>query len=82
METNDWKWFNVVAKRIREGFPTQFEQREARSAMTNMALAFAKYFNDRKDDYPTFDPITFLERCSPDPILYPIEELWKEDGEA
>jgi hypothetical protein len=38
-----------------------------------MALVLAKRF---EKDNPLFDPIAFLDACSPDVERYPLSELW------
>jgi hypothetical protein len=55
------------------------KERKARyyavAALVNLALSFAKRF---KEDNPKFDPLKFLDACSPDPDIYPISELWED----
>jgi len=41
--------------------------------IAELALDFAKSF---EEDNPIFDPIKFLDACSPDEELYPLSELW------
>lgn len=45
----------------------------ARDALVDLALALAKRFQLDNSD---FEPVLFLERCSPDPDMYNIAELW------
>lgn len=78
---------NLVAKILRESFPetpvgegriiTEAERNmilEQRASVTRIALAFAYRFNEEEG----FDPLTFLDRCSPDTLIYPLSELWEE----
>lgn len=48
----------------------------ATEALVVLAINLAKRF---EKDNPRFDPIRFLDACSPDTDLYPLSELW-EDG--
>lgn len=75
--------WNFIAKTLREAYPekdsdhTNFERKLATGARRNteyIALAFAKRFQDEEG----FDPMKFLDQCSPDPEQYPISELWEE----
>lgn len=34
-----------------------------------------------KEDNKAFDPIKFLDACSPDPEVYPLSELWDGDND-
>lgn len=76
---------NIVAKRIRERFPTgsDYEMGEVpynkieRAILSTLALDFAAWF---KKDNDRFDPIKFLDACSPDTELYPLSELWEEES--
>jgi hypothetical protein len=82
--------YNAIAKEIREPlkiemdfytpeFESMRKERKARyyavAALVNLALSFAKRF---KEDNPKFDPLKFLDACSPDPDIYPISELWED----
>jgi hypothetical protein len=79
---------NFVAKRIRENFPLDTSKDEMRSPLDNMkpmiernilcvlALDFAKHF---AEDNLRFDPLKFLDACSPDTDLYPLSELWEAE---
>jgi len=87
--------YNAIAKDIREemaktveilrarsGVSEKAARDQAMSAMTalcNMALRLARRF---VSDNPEFDPILFLDRCSPNQDLYPLSELWEEDEES
>ncbi len=80
---------NALAKEIREVFPTQEPSREdstagrkqielnliERAVLTTLALNLAKRF---QADNPRFDPLKFLDECSPNTDLYPLSELWEE----
>lgn len=85
--------WNLVAKTIREDYPTprsyaeyvsttrmehpfdgKTELRVHRRVLEDLALAFAKRFSEDEG----FDPITWLDKCSPDPDLYPLSELWED----
>jgi hypothetical protein len=81
--------YNAIAKDIREQFQfyglganvTQLPKHEreilmARSAtLCDLALRLARRF---KKDNPSFDPLLFLDACSPDSDIYPLSELWEE----
>jgi hypothetical protein len=71
--------YNLVAKVIREEFPTDggiFDDSQSqRHALCMVALNFADRF---KKDNPEFEPYDWLDRCSPDTDLYPLSELWDE----
>jgi hypothetical protein len=80
--------YNALAKEIRELFPIDehildselYETRTRlihyRTCLTELALSLCKRF---KEDNPRFDPIKFLEACSPDNDLYPLAELYEGD---
>lgn len=65
---------NLVAKILRENYPKYPEEGilAQRRQIEELALAFAKRFQEDEG----FDPIAFLDKCSPDTDLYPISELW------
>jgi hypothetical protein len=68
--------WNLVAKQLREQYPTGYTfnaDLEARATISGLALAFAKRFMEDEG----FDPIRFLDLCSPDPERYPLAELWE-----
>lgn len=75
--------YNAIAKDIREELSrhvTQASPPDARdlravSALVDLALRLARRF---VEDNPQFDPIKFLDACSPDVELYPLSELWEE----
>lgn len=68
--------WNLTAKVIREHFPTTsgFDMNLQRHVVAEIALAFAKRFAE--DD--GFDPISWLDKASPDIDLFPLSELWNE----
>jgi hypothetical protein len=75
------KDYNFVAKRLREAYPmhgssnmTPFKQQ--RRLLEELAITFAEKY---KEDNPNFDPLVFLDQCSPDPEIYPFSELWDAD---
>jgi hypothetical protein len=54
----------------------------ARVAIIKLATSFAVRF---QIDSENFDPLIFLDRCSPNPEVYPISQLWdiaQEDHSA
>ena len=78
---------NLVAARIREQFPTgsifsDKKQREQemieRSILAQLAIKFAESFSK---DNPNFDPLKFMDACSPDTVNYPLSELWETNGD-
>ena len=80
------KDYNFVAKRLREHFPHDLinddysdyrkDQMIARSAITVLILDFARKY---AEDNPNFDPIKFLDACSPDVDRFPLSELWENN---
>lgn len=74
--------YNIIAKQIRELYPTNvFKDPVAlgrRRILEDLAVNLAKRFaidNDR------FDPIFFLDSCSPNAdSAHPLSELWEEGG--
>lgn len=74
--------YNFVAKRLRENFPGVHDYGDSRAeylsvsdAFVRLALAFARKF---KEDNPRFDPLKFLDACSPDPEQLPFSEHWED----
>lgn len=49
----------------------------ATDALVRLASHLAKRF---KEDNPLFDPLKFLDACSPNTELYPLSELWADDS--
>lgn len=78
--------YNALAKDIR----TQLERHGvphivrndyhvgARNALIDMAIVLAIRFDK---DNERFDPLKFLDACSPDPQQYPLSELWEDRKE-
>lgn len=72
----------VVAKRIRNRFPHHYDTDPivkimntfTRSILADVAIDFARWF---AKDNPDFDPIKFLDMCSPNKDTYPLSELWE-----
>jgi len=82
--------YNILAKRVRialepwmqEGQQFDFTQARdnaevlaIRSALVMFAVGLAQRL---QADSEEFDPIMFLDNCSPDKDLYPLSELWEE----
>jgi hypothetical protein len=74
--------YNLVAKTIREELKPYVNLQSNvlndyaaghRAALMDLAMKFAKRFNEEGD----FDPLKFLDKCSPDEDLYPLSELWE-----
>jgi len=79
MATHHKATYNLVAKKIRDQFPTTSNdhlQVVMRGLLCELAIDFADSF--KRDNPERFDPIRFLNACSPDVDLYPISELWNE----
>jgi hypothetical protein len=47
----------------------------ARNEDIRLALNIARELADNSDN---FNPLDFLDCCSPDPEIYPLSELWEE----
>jgi hypothetical protein len=78
--------YNFVAKRIRDNFPGVYDYGDSRAeylsvsdAIVRLAIDFAKHF---KEDNPAFDPLMFLDACSPNAEELPLSELWEDDEQA
>jgi hypothetical protein len=78
--------YNAVAKELREEFANQLASTlvptgpraiaiGTTSVVVNLALSFTHRF---QLDNPNFDPLKFLDQCSPDTEAYPLSELWEE----
>jgi hypothetical protein len=71
--------YNFVAKRIREEFPTDHENDTItlvkRGTLVDLSLRCALGFLRNN---PNFQPLEFLEACSPDKDKWPIQELWED----
>lgn len=48
---------------------------DVRNAIVELALEFAQRLQTDNED---FDPLIFLDKCSPDPERYPLSELWAD----
>ena len=76
--------YNLVAKVLREEFPITTRNTQATrlqgETVVRIALNFAtRFYNDN----PSFDPLKFLDQCSPDSDQFPFSELWElHKGEA
>lgn len=73
--------YNIIAKEIREKYSTHGScnmqpYKFANRTLEELAVSFAERF---KLDNPRFNPIEFLDACSPDPDIFPFSELWEED---
>lgn len=74
------KDYNFVAKRIREQSTWEPDSNSEaalcqRAALTILALDFAKAY--MKDNL-SFDPLVFLDACTPDVDRLPLSELWED----
>lgn len=88
--------YNILAAQIKHGLekhhaPYLLKGKDAkyhlgaRNALIELALSLAKRLQE--DNPPAdgkgvyhFDPLRFLDACSPDPEQYPLSELWEEDN--
>lgn len=70
--------WNMVAKEIRQQWSMERANSKAKitrnNTLADLALSFAKRFTEDEG----FDPLAFLDRCSPDTDLYPLSELWNK----
>jgi hypothetical protein len=64
--------YNAIAKDIRQLYNST-ESLARRRALEDVALKFCDRF---VVDNFEFDPVKFLNQCSPDEELYPLGELW------
>lgn len=83
--------YNIIAAQLREHFPVDDKYQDGygmgltihdnlrgtrqRAVITDLALSLAKRF---KEDNELFDPLRFLDACSPNVDLYPLSELWED----
>jgi len=75
--------WNLVAKTLREHYALlmQLDARgnkeitARRRTVEDIAMLFAQRFTQDQG----FDPLVWLDRCSPDPNYYPFSELWRQD---
>jgi hypothetical protein len=78
--------YNAIAKDIREqmakhGVPHIVKSDYhvgARNALIEISLRLAMRF---ERDNERFNPLLFLDACSPDPEQYPLSELWDDREE-
>jgi len=72
--------WNLVAKGIRQEYASYTYSnnkvvQQSRRTLEKLALAYAKRFTEDEG----FDPPTWLDKCSPDPDLYPFSEMWEDE---
>lgn len=75
--------YNIIAAQFRNMYRETLPGARERSSMDflaqrvieEMALRLAYRF---QKDNERFDPLRFLDACSPDTSLYPLSELWDE----
>jgi len=65
--------YNVIAKQIQDKLAL-FDTTHERAVLVDLALSLSKRF---MLDNEEFDPLMFLDRCSPDPDTMPLSELWE-----
>lgn len=77
-------YYNFIAKRIREHFDVgrvddtpvnRVMSMTNRAVLADLAMDCARKF---KEDNPSFDPLKFLDQCSPDVDMYPLSEMWDD----
>lgn len=74
------KDYNFVAKRFRENYPAEYDISTKEDVLLQrtmfcvLILDFAEAF---EKDNPRFDPLKFLDACSPDVYVFPLSELWE-----
>ena len=66
--------YNIIAKVIRDEYT-----RSPVGINHKLLLSLAA---ELKSDNPRFDPIKFLDACSPDPDVFPFSELWERGWEG
>lgn len=72
--------YNILAKQFREhlkpymGPEHNQELLAIRGAMLLLILGITTRL---VEDNPDFNPLAFLDKCSPDPDVYPLSELWE-----
>lgn len=80
--------YNILAKQIRNKLDPLMDRhtdrigsnerqkiRLRRATLVDFAIDLAKRL---KEDNESFDPLAWLDACSPNPELYPLSELWEE----
>jgi len=65
--------YNVIAKQIQDKMAILNTIQE-RAILVDLALSMAKRFVMDNDE---FDAVIFLDKCSYDPVLMPLSELWE-----
>lgn len=72
--------YNILAKQFRTSLSKYYvgadaldEQFRQGAAVVDLALSLAKRLSE---DNENFNPLTWLDACSPDVELYPLSELW------
>jgi len=65
--------YNVIASQINNKMAV-LDTTQERAILVDLALALSKRF---LLDNEEFDPLMFLDRCSPDPTTMPLSELWE-----
>ena len=85
--------YNIIAKRFKvslEPYMSKFsdeqmgidsEVQAIRASLVGLAIDFARRFVADNDE---FDPVLFLNNCSPNVEKYPLGELWSiaQEGEV
>lgn len=66
---------HIMREHQHDGAINKVMQLAAVSASTDLIVHFAQRL---QKDNPSFDPIKFLDACSPDPDVYPFSEAWEE----
>ena len=68
--------YNILAAQIKGKFPLENDSMSLtqRATLTDLALSMAKRFTLDNDQ---FDPLRFLDACSPNLEFYPLSELWE-----
>ena len=65
--------YNVIASQINNKIAL-FDTTHERAVLVDLALSMAKRLMLDNDE---FNPLVFLDRCSPDPDTMPLSELWE-----
>lgn len=70
--------YEILAKQFREQLKSYSGDSDiisaCRGALIDLALSMAQRFCADNED---FDPVFWLDRCSPDSESYPLSELWE-----
>jgi hypothetical protein len=73
--------YEIIAGRFRDAFtqhtenPTETGELYVWGALVDLALSFAFRLQADNED---FNPVIFMNRCSPDPEKYPLGDLWEK----